>query len=500
MKHPLEKLKPKSVFDYFFQITQIPRPSRHEEGARQFVQAFADAIGLRHAQDDIGNVVIYKPASRGYERCPSVLLQGHLDMVCEKDPDAKIDFLKDPIRPRVVGEWVRASGTTLGADNGIALAAMLAILADPKAVHGPLECLFTVDEETGLNGAKHVDANLIKSRMMLNLDSEDEGVIFIGCAGGRDATLQLPVKWKVPDPTRVALRIVVGGATGGHSGMDIHLGRANAIQCLTRVLRKLNQSPGTRIAMVRGGNLRNAIPRDAEATIIVQPEDIALAKQVITESAADILPLYIGTDPKLSIHFEEVALPARTLKRSQTDTLIHLMHALPHGVQAMSRDIPDVVETSVNFATVETRDGAIVLGLSHRSSIEAEKRNLLERTRAVADLAGCTVEESDGYPGWKPDVKSKLLDLARSVFEKTYKKSPTVTAIHAGLECGLLKEKFPDMDVISIGPTIRGAHSPEERLHIPSVEPFTRAVLEILKGVRDWKSRVPKDAKKKKRK
>lgn len=483
MPHPLSRLKPTTVFDYFYQITQIPRPSKKEHKMRTFVKDFASTHGLESAEDEAGNIVIYKKPFRGYDKRPSVLLQGHLDMVCEKTPDTQIDFENDPITPRIDGTWVRASGTTLGADNGIALATMLSILADPTAKHGPLECLFTVDEETGLNGAKNVNPALIRSRILLNLDSEEEGVIFIGCAGGKDATLTYPVKWKTPDPERRALHVSVTSCTGGHSGMDIHLGRANAIKCLARVLWSVAHDPGIRLASIRGGNLRNAIPRDAEAVIVVRPEELPLVKLRLSSAIEPIVPVYASTDPNMTIRFEDCELPPRVLKKGPTDAIINLLHVLPHGVQAMSKDIPGVVETSLNLATVETRDDAVVIGSSQRSSIEAEKRNLNSRVRAAAELIGCDVVESDGYPGWQPDPNSAVLAVAKNVFQTIYRREPLVTAIHAGLECGLLKEKFPDMDMISFGPTIMGAHSPDERLLIPTVEPFYRATLAILESI-----------------
>ncbi len=491
--HPLSRLQPRDVFDYFYQITQIPRPSKKEGRMREFIKDFATSKGLAFAEDEAGNVVVYKKAYRGYERRPPVLLQGHLDMVCEKTPQTTIDFDNDPIKPRIDGKWVRATGTTLGADNGIALGTMMAILADPSAKHGPLECLFTVDEETGLNGAKNVNPALIQSRMLLNLDSEEEGVLFIGCAGGKDATLTYPVKWKSPDAQRMALKVTVSGCTGGHSGMEIHTERANAIKVLVRVLWAVGRNPGLRLSSIHGGNLRNAIPRDAEAIIVVRAEDLPLVKQRITDAAEPVSPTYSTTDPDMAIQFEDCALPPRVLKRGPTDSVLNLLHILPHGVLAMSKDVPGVVETSVNLATVETQDEAIVIGSSQRSAIESEKRNLNDRIRAAAELIGCDVVESDGYPGWRPDVHSKLLGVTRRVFKKIYRREPTVTAIHAGLECGLLKEKFPDMDMISFGPTIMGAHSPDERLLIPSVAPFyraTRAVLESIGGPQPKKKSV----------
>lgn len=499
MPHPLSRLKPAAVFDYFYQITQIPRPSKKEDRMRTFVKDFAVAQGLEFAEDDAGNVVIRKNPYRGFEKRPSVLLQGHLDMVCEKTPDTKIDFDNDPITPRVDGTWVRASGTTLGADNGIALATMMAILADPTAKHGPLECLLTVDEETGLNGAKNVNPALIRSRILLNLDSEEEGVIFVGCAGGKDATMTYPVRWKTPDPERRALRVSVTGCTGGHSGMDIHLGRANAIQCLARVLWPVVREPGIRLASVHGGNLRNAIPRDAEAVIVVRPEDLPLVKMRLTAAIEPIPPVYASTDPNMAIRFEDCELPQRVLKKGPTDSVLNLLYVLPHGVQAMSKELPGVVETSLNLATVETRDDAIVIGSSQRSSIESEKRNLNGRVRAVAELIGCDVAESDGYPGWQPDMNSAVLAVAHNVFRKIYRREATVTAIHAGLECGLLKEKFPDMDMISFGPTIMGAHSPDERLLISTVEPFYRATLEILETIGSSGSSVKSSVRKPKK-
>jgi len=481
MPHVLSDLQPQKVFDYFYQITQVPRPSKKEEKIRAYIVQLAKSMGYPFKEDASGNIIVRKPASKGREKSSAVVLQGHLDMVCEKANDLNFDFDNESLKVRVDGEWVKATGTTLGADNGIAVAAMLAILEDKKLLHGPLELLFTIDEETGLTGANRLEPKMLKGKYLLNLDSEDEGVLFVGCAGGKDATLALPVKWKDADRADAAVEIKVEGCTGGHSGLDIHLGRANAIKILTRVLWNLYQEFGLRISDIHGGSKRNAIPREASAVITVNAEKLPLFLKSFQKLQKTIKPVYQNTDPNLSISLMEKPERVKyTIKKTQTATLLNLLNAMPHGVLAMSFDIPGLVETSVNLATIECSKHSIVLGSNQRSSIESEKRELMDRILSVAELAGATVEESDGYPGWKPNMESRILALARETFEEIFGKEPHVTAVHAGLECGIIGSKFPEMEMISFGPTIKNAHSPDECLHIPTVKPFYNAIIRML--------------------
>ena len=480
--HVLSQLEPQKVFDYFYQITQVPRPSKKEEKIREYVIGIAKKLNREFQEDAAGNIVIRKPASQGYETSPAVVLQGHVDMVCEKTKDAAIDFDNDPIQVHIDGDYIKAHQTTLGADNGIAVATMLAILEDENVKHGPLELLFTIDEETGLTGATKLDPKMLKGRYLINLDSEDEGMLFVGCAGAKDCLLTVPVKWKESHhEDLLRLDIKVDGCVGGHSGLDIHLGRANAIKVLTRVLWNIHNEFGIRICDIRGGTRRNAIPRDADAVVMVPTDELNAIRKRIQSLQKTIKAEFKTTDPNIKIMFKETAnQKSPMMKKSQTTGLLNLLYGLPHGVIAMSNDIPGLVETSVNLATLETNKTSIVIGSSHRSSVESEKRDIVERVFAIASLAGADVEETEGYPGWKPNMNSKVLKACKEVFEGIYGVEPKITAIHAGLECGIIGEKFSDMEMISFGPTIKNAHSPDECLHIPSVKPFYESVIRVL--------------------
>lgn len=482
--HVLKDLEPKRVFDYFYEITQVPRPSKKEEKIRAYIKGVAQKLNSDWSEDAAGNIVIRKPAAPGYENKPVVVLQGHLDMVCQKTPDTQIDFDNDPIKPRIDGEWVKATGTTLGADNGIAVATMLAILEDTTMKHGALELLFTVDEETGLTGALKLEPSMLKGRYLLNLDSEDEGVLFIGCSGGKDGVIHFPIKRKPAKENEARCLIAIEGGVGGHSGMDIILGRANANKILTRVLYELTKEFKFKLSDIKGGTVRNAIPRDAAAHIAVRKEDIGAFKVRVQKMHNYLSAKYQSTDPDLKIVFKETPIAQfTTIKRSRSVELIRLLKSLPNGVQAMSKDVDGLVETSVNLATIETHEKEIIIGSSHRSAIEEEKRDILDQVGAICSLTHATVKETDGYPGWKPNPQSKLLAMTKKVFKEIYGKNPKVTAIHAGLECGIIGEKFTDMDMISFGPTLRNVHSPDEGLHIPTVKPFYTAVQKLLETI-----------------
>jgi dipeptidase D len=481
-EHVLSSLEPQKVFDYFYQITQVPRPSKKEEKIREYVIGMAKKLNREYQEDAAGNIVIRKPASQGCETSPAIVLQGHVDMVCEKTKETAIDFDNDPIQVRIDGEYVKATQTTLGADNGIAVATMLSILEDDTIKHGPLECLFTIDEETGLTGATKLDAKMLKGKYLINLDSEDEGMLFVGCAGAKDCLLTVPVKWKeMHHEDLLRLEIKVDGCVGGHSGLDIHLGRANAIKILARILWNLHNEFGIRICDIKGGTRRNAIPRDADAVIMIPTDELNSVRKRIQSMQKTIKAEFKSTDPNLKITFKDTTgQKSPMLKRSQTTRLLNLLYALPHGVIRMSHDIDGLVETSVNLATVETNKTSFVIGSSHRSSVESEKRDIVDRVFAIGSLAEADVEETEGYPGWKPNMNSKVLKACKEVFIEVYGQEPKITAIHAGLECGIIGEKFSDMEMISFGPTIKNAHSPDECLHIPSVKPFYEAVLRVL--------------------
>jgi len=474
-------LKPERVWKFFYEITRIPRPSKKEEKIIAYLENFGKERRLETIKDAVGNVVIRKPASPGYENKPWVCLQSHIDMVCEKSPTSSHDFEKDPMQLRIVDNWVMATDTTLGADNGIGVAMSLAILDDKTLQHGPIEALFTVDEETGLTGAFALDPSMLKSKILINLDSEDEGVIFIGCAGGRDTVGKTNVVYTSLPSGLQAFEIKIGGLKGGHSGDDINKGRANANKLLARILHAINHETTMYLCHIDGGNLRNAIPRDAMAITAVPTDSKEKIHQIIHTYQGYFSNEYKVTDPEIKVSLAETSLPAQAIETSLKETIIRLLLGLPHGVLAFSQDIPDFVETSTNLASIKIKDNEVVIATSQRSSLESAKLYANQMVASVFGLAGFKYEHSDGYPGWTPNPKSALLKIAADVYEELYNKKANIRAIHAGLECGLFSEKIPGMDMISIGPTMRGVHSPEEKLYIPSVENVYKWVIEILK-------------------
>ena len=473
-------LEPKIVWKHFDEIRKIPRCSKHEEKIREYIVNFAKQHGLEYQVDKAGNVVVRKPASSGMENKPMVVLQAHMDMVCEKNKDVDHDFSKDPIKVKIEGEWVTAEGTTLGADDGIGVATALAILEDKNLKHPPIEALFTVDEETGLTGAFALEKDFLKGRTMINLDSEEFGIIYVGCAGGGDSTIKLAVKKeKVPDGMKV-MHVFVKGLKGGHSGCDIHEQRGNAIKILARILWKVKKEMEMRIIDISGGDKHNAIPREAEATVAVK--DAERFKEIVNNEAKDILEEIKPVDPDMKVEISE-AKGEEGLDKESSYKVIDLLYALPHGVLAMSYDIPDLVETSTNLAKVRLEGDKVTVVMSSRSSTKTELQATRDRIRAIAELAGAEVEEGSTYPGWKPNLDSKILKIAKEVFKETFGKEPEIKAIHAGLETGVIGEKFPGMDMISIGPDVRNPHTPDEKVHIGSVEKFYRYVAKILEKV-----------------
>ena len=477
-------LQPNAVWRYFEEIMRIPRPSKHEEQISAYLAAFGKTHGLETLTDSLGNVLIRKPASKGYEKAPMVCLQAHMDMVCEKNADKPFDFLKDPIAPVIDGDWLTADGTTLGADDGIGVAAILAILEADNIEHGPLEALFTVDEETGLTGAAGLSDNWLKSDILLNFDDEDEGEYCIGCAGGIDTTARLEYTAETIPAGYSFHRVAVSGLKGGHSGDDINKGLACANKLLTRILWEGTVSHGMRLASIDGGNLRNAIAREASATVAL-PADKADSFVAKARQLADAMRFeFRSTEPDMHITIEP-ATPADTLIDADTQhRLVNALYACAHGVLAMSREIPNFVETSTNLASVKMAGGAITIATSQRSSVESAKRAAAQKIEATFRLAGATVSHGDGYPGWTPNPDSRVLKTAVQVYRDLYGKEPVVRAIHAGLECGLIGEKYPKMDMISYGPTLRGVHSPDERIEIATVQMFWNQTLAILKALK----------------
>lgn len=478
----LKGLKPEKVFEIFGEILSVPRPSKHEERMTKFLMDWAEKRSLEHERDEIGNVIIRKGASKGMENKAWVCLQSHMDMVCEKNGDKVFDFMKDPIEAQIVNQWLMAKGTTLGADDGIGIATALAILDSEDIEHGPIECLFTVDEETGLSGANALSPNLLKSRILLNLDSEDEGEMFIGCAGGVDTLAKLPFE-KEETPQGAYFRISVKGLKGGHSGDDINKGLGCANKLLNRILWEADKEMDMRLSCFNGGNLRNAIAREAYADVVIMEQESEDLKKLVEKFGEELRYEFRSTEPNLQIRIEKVAKPAFVVDMLSQDNLLNVLYACPHGVLAMSREIPGFVETSTNLASVKTEETHFFITTSQRSSVESAKEAAASKVESCFLLAGADVEHSDGYPGWAPNTDSHVLKVAVESYKKLFGKEPVVRAIHAGLECGLIGEKYKDMDMISFGPTLRGVHSPEERLEIATVELFWRHTLEILKNI-----------------
>ena len=476
----IENLKPKLLWKQFDEIRKIPRCSKHEEKIREYVINFAKKHDIEYKTDDAGNVVLKKPASSGMEDKPTVVLQGHMDMVCEKNSDVDFDFSKDSIQLQKDGDKILAKGTTLGADNGIGLATSLAIMEDKDLKLGSVEALFTVDEETGLTGAFALDENMLTGKMLFNLDSEDWGVLTVGCAGGGNSDITLPIKKE--KSSGEGLKINISGLRGGHSGVDIHEQRANAVKILTRILFKASEKYDIEIATIMGGDKHNAIPREANAEITVDGAKKNDLEKMIKEEEKQILFEIKPIDPNFKVKISDADINEVITTESQ-NKFLNLLNGLPHGVYKMSYDIEGLVQTSTNLAKVTTeKDSANVL-LSSRSSIMSELEYLRDQIRSVAKLTGAKVEEEEPYPGWKPDMDSDILKISKKVYKDKYGEDPKVEAIHAGLECGIIGEKYPGMEKISIGPTIKYPHSPEEQVHISTVEKFYDYLLEILKEI-----------------
>ncbi|MBN2349006.1 MAG: aminoacyl-histidine dipeptidase [Bacteroidales bacterium] len=481
----LQKLEPTIIWKYFEEICKIPRPSKKEEKIRNYLLKFGKELNLETKRDEIGNVLISKPASPEYENLRPVLLQSHIDMVCEKNSDLDFNFEVDPIQPFIEGEWIKAKGTTLGADNGIGIAAQLALLSDNTIKHGPIECLFTVDEETGLTGAFNLQPGFFKSKILINLDSEDEGELFIGSAGGIDTLITLPCKRKKAPANGLVYEINISGLSGGHSGDDIHRFRGNSIKILNRILWSVRQEEKYFLNTMSGGNLRNAIPREAKAVVVVVEKSAKAFLDLFHKQVAIIEAEHKQNEPGLKILIEPVAEPVQSvLTNKSIKKLLNGLYACPHGIVAMSKDIPGLVETSTNLASIKFIDpSTIEITTSQRSSADSSKINIANQVRSVFNLAGAAIKHTDGYPGWTPDTDSEILRITEKSYTGLFKEKPAVRAIHAGLECGLFLEKYPDLDMISFGPTIKGAHSPDERIHIKSTEKFWKLLLDVLQNI-----------------
>ncbi len=476
----VSSLEPKPVWSHFDTILTIPRASKDEERMRRHVIGAANGTGCDHAVDAAGNVVVRKPASPGHEGAPITILQSHLDMVQEKNADVAFDFATDAIVPRQDGEHLYATGTTLGSDNGIGVATMLAVMESTDLVHGPLELLFTIDEETGLTGAAQLDAGLLSGRRLINLDSEEERVLYVGCAGGGDMRLSLGVAPAATGGGDRAVTLALTGLKGGHSGCDIHLQRGNAVCLLARALWAAHAGAPFRLARLEGGSAHNAIPREAFATVVAGAADVERVTAAVRAEFEAFRDEYRPADPGMTLAVDGAPAAGQAWGAEATATVLRLISSLPHGVQAMSYDIPDLVETSNNVATVKGADGSLVITTSSRSSVDAALDALRRRIRATGELAGAEVDVRPAYPGWKPNLASEVLDVVRKVHERVLGSEPQVAAIHAGLECGIIGKKIPGMDMISFGPVIEAPHSPDERVHIGSVGRFYRLLTATL--------------------
>lgn len=478
----VKDLKPALIWQCFDEITKVPRPSCHEEQIREYLLNFAKINNVDAKTDECGNVVMTKPATPGHENAPTVILQAHMDMVAEKNNDVEHDFLKDPIKTYIDGDWVKAKGTTLGADNGIGMAAALAALIDNTLEHGKIECLFTINEEIGLEGAQNLGKDMITGTMLINLDSEDDGEIFVGCAGGIDTTAIFSYN-KIAAPKDLQyVKIAVSGLLGGHSGSDINTGRANANKVIARFVWNISQANKVALVSFDGGNLRNAIPREAEAVIGI-PANAGI-KEAFEAYTEEIVNEYKGIEPVVKLTFEEVAQPEYCVDDATATALIRALYSAPHGVYSMSRDLEGLVETSTNLAAVKMiEDNKIKVTTSQRSSVESRKYDIAHQVESHFQLAGAEVSHSDGYPGWAPNMESTIMKVSADAYEELFNVKPAIKAIHAGLECGLFLAKYPKLDMVSFGPTMTGVHSPDEKLYIPTVDKFWKHLALVLKKV-----------------
>ncbi len=483
MGKEIKDLNPATIWNFFYDLSQIPRPSKKEAKVADYVKKFGEDRGLETIVDRVGNVILKKPATSGMENHKVTLLQGHLDMVPQKNSDKKHDFENDPIEAFIDGEWVRAKDTTLGADNGIGVAAALAVLDSEDLVHGPIEALFTIDEETGMTGAFGLEKGVLEADIMLNMDSEDEGELYVGCAGGMDANISYHYK-EMPVPAGcLAFRVSLSGLKGGHSGLDIVLGRGNANKLLFRFLKHAVNEHKAGLAHVDGGGLRNAIPREAEAIIVIPQGKENELKSSIQKYEAIYKYELSAVEPDLELDLQKTDLPGNLIDNDTQNRLINSIIACPNGVIRMSNSMPGLVETSTNLASVNSQKGEITIKCLMRSSVDSSRDELAGMMESVFKLAGADVVFDGAYPGWKPNMDSEILEVMKKVYKELYGKTPEVKAIHAGLECGLIGGVYPDMDMISFGPTIRNPHSPDEKVHIESVNKFWVLLVETLKNI-----------------
>jgi dipeptidase D len=482
MSTEIKELSPKQVWGYFYDFTQIPRPTGQMEAVTRYVLDFGKSLGLETLQDETGNVLIRKPATPGKEGSKTVVLQSHLDMVPQKNSSVKHDFATDPIDAYIDGDWVTARDTTLGADNGIGAALAMAVLADNTLKHGPIEALFTVDEEVGMDGAFGLKPGFMKADILINCDSEEEGELFVGCAGGADMNISFQFKEDTYIPEGdVAVKLSLTGLKGGHSGVDIHLGRANANKLMFRFLKDAVCDYGARLSSIEGGSLRNAIPREAFAIITIPGNDTESFWELVADYQDRYRVEYAGIENNITFTAEKTELPATLLPEEIQDDLINAIEGCQNGVISMLHDFPGTVESSSNLAVVTSSEGLIEIKILVRSSSESRKESVCSSLESIFALAGAKVEEGGGYNGWQPNINSPILNLMKQTYQELFAKEPSVKVMHAGLECGIIQGNYPDMDMISIGPDLQFPHSPDERINIPSVGKvweFIKATLE----------------------
>ena len=486
MNKNIAELTPVEVWQYFYELTQIPRPSKKEGKAVDFMLNFGKNLGLETIKDEVGNVIIRKPATPGMENREGIILQAHLDMVPQKNSDKVHDFEKDPITAYIDGEWVTADGTTLGADNGMGVAAAMAVLASKTIKHGPIEGLFTIDEETGMTGAKNLQPGVLKGKILINLDSEDEGELYVGCAGGVDGTFTFKYKEENVPENYELYKISVTGLKGGHSGMDISLGRGNANKVMFRLLKTLREKAATYLSYISGGNMRNAIPREAFAVVAVPSDKVSVFTDTVSEVEKIIKAELQVTEPDLKIGSEKIQFErtkASIIEKGIQNKLIDAICACPNGVIRMSDTMPGLVETSTNLAIVSSENGEVAVSCLLRSSVDTAKDDLASMEESVFTLAGAESNFTGSYPGWKPNPDSFILSKMKEVYKNMYGKEPEVKAIHAGLECGILGGVYPNWDMISCGPTIRHPHSPDEKVNIVSVEKWWSFLVATLENI-----------------
>ena len=476
-------LEPRTLWTHFYALTQIPRPSKKEDKAVEFVKNFGEKLNLETIVDSVGNVIIKKPATPGMENRKGIILQGHLDMVPQKNADTDHDFEKDPIDAYVDGEWVTAKGTTLGADNGMGVAAAMAVLEATDLEHGPIEALFTIDEETGMTGAENLKPGLLQGDILLNMDSEDEGELYIGCAGGVNTNATMEYKEEETPEKTVAFNITVKGLKGGHSGLDINLGRANANKVMNALLMTAAEKFDLRLAELQGGSLRNAIPRESFAVVVVPEEHKDTFIQYVKEFSEIAKDEFKDAEPDMEITAEEAdKAPEKVMSKEDQAKLFKAVAEAPNGVIKMSESVEGIVETSTNLAIVNVKDGKVEIATLQRSLVDADRDKIGEQMRKVFTEAGLTAVSDGEYPGWKPNPDSVVLKEMKEIYENKFGKVPEVKVIHAGLECGLLGAIYPNWDMISFGPTIRFPHSPDEKVNIATVQKFWDFLVETLKN------------------